>query len=135
MKKMTAMIFAAAVSVAATAGVFAQDASGQAPNWGRMPGWGGGGGGIMWRLMTDQNGNLLARDAFIERLDQAVAGGLVADTEKAWIVQMYDRHQSGNAIAPNGFDRGRFGGGPSYGPRGGRQGGRMGGRGGCGFCW
>jgi len=130
MKKMTATVLVAALSVAAAAGAFAQDASGQAQNWGRMPGWGmhgwGGGGEITWRLMTDQNGNLLARDAFIERLDQAVASGLVAATEKAWIVQMYDLQQSGNAAAPNGFSRGRFGGGPGYGPRAGSWGGRGG---------
>jgi hypothetical protein len=139
MKKLTATVFAAALAVAASATAFAQDGSAQDPTWGRMPGWGGGGGmwgmmsgwgggGSAWGMMTDRNGNLLSRDAFIERLDKAVASGLVASADRQPIVDLYDRLQSGDGVAvgPGGFNRGRFAVGS--GARGGRWVGR-----GCGW--
>jgi len=111
------MVFAAALMVAVGVTAFTQDGSAQPP--GRV------GGEIAWRLMTDTNGAMLAREAFTKRLDQAIASGIVAPVERESIVQMYDWYQSGNTSGPSAFNRGRFGNGAT--PGGGRMGGRWGG--------
>lgn len=70
----------------------------------------GGGYAFMW----DENGNFLHKEAFETRIDKAINDGLIASTDKADMLEMYDYCAT-------------YGGGAT----GGRGGIRGGGRGGC----
>jgi len=135
MKKliMTVLVAALAAGMAATA--FAQTPPQQGPGggWGRGGG-GSGFGGLMWRLMLDENGALLDREVFEQRLNQALASGIINAWERERMQAIYEwRQQFDPETVPGGrFGRGGFG--PGSGGGWGRGGGGWG-RGGGACCW
>lgn len=134
MKKliMTVLVAALAAGMAATA--FAQTPPQQGPGGGWGRGGGSGFGGLMWRLMLDENGALLDREVFEQRLNQALASGIINAWERERMQAIYEwRQQFDPETVPGGrFGRGGFG--PGSGGGWGRGGGGWG-RGGGACCW
>jgi len=118
MRRLTAILTAAALFAGAAAMAGAQEG----PAWGP----GRGGRGMAARMMTDAEGALLSRDALSARLDAAVGAGILTAAEREWMLAVHSLRASGEMPAlPPGFERGgRFdgprGGGTRGGPRGGR---------------
>ncbi len=58
--------------------------------------------GGMGGLMLDEDGNFMDRDAFGEKLDEAIADGLIPSGDKEYYLEMYDYCAGGGTYGGRG---------------------------------
>ena len=71
--------------------------------------WHGNAAAHCYGLLWDDNGNLISREAYEERLDNAIEDGILRDGDKAVYLERYDYCAANGGVCPRVSGRGRGG--------------------------